>query len=227
MRDAFVQTMDRMPSEALRVYLYLQHRARLDTKIGVTQQEISRATRLSVGAVRESLGWLVEPTYKDALLKAEPILPYIKITKTEKAHAITLLEPYEDTLRLHFTFEDTDSRRVAVLEKEIRRLAKTRGEKSDLSLYIKGDRASLLSEIESDLGRPLTQSEAFLMGGVLHHFGVDRVRSVWRRQASNMEKPIVGIYALFMNNAKGASVVEKEPRKEVSYRPFERTEELV
>lgn len=227
MRDELMQIIHRIPHEPLRVYLFLEQRANLETRIGVTQQEISRATRLSVEAVRESLGWLAEPSYKDAQLTPEPILPFIKITKTEKAHAIKLLEPYHREVRLNFTFEDTDSRRISTLEKELRRIAANRADRSDLSLYIKGDRGELLSEMETDLGRRLTQSEAFLIGGVLHHFGVDRVRSVWRRQAHRMEKPIVTIYAMFMNNAKGQSVVAVEPRKEVSYRRFKRVEELV
>lgn len=228
MRDEFLQVMDRVPNEALKVFLYLQGRASLDTRVGMTQQEISRATRLSVGAVRDSLGWLSSPSYIDAGLKTqEEIAPFISLRKVSNYFEVILLEPYAQGEKIKFTFEDTDSRRIATLEQEVRRLATSRKQNSRLSLYIRGERGALLKEMENDLGRGLSQEEAFLMGGVMHMYGVERIRTAWRTKAAEMDKPIVGIYATFMGRAHGASVVKQEQKKEVSYPRFTRTEELV
>lgn len=228
MKEELSQILHRIPSHALSVYLYIDHRSRLDIRVGLTQQEISRTTRLSVGAVREALGWLEQPSYRDAgLTKNDEIAPLIRIEKFKSAHKITMLPPYSDNQEIRFTFEDTDQRRIKTLEDEIRRLAVPQRQTSRLSLYIKGERQQLISEIEGDLGRPLTVEEAYLLGGVTHQFGVERIKSAWRQKASRLDKPVVGIYAMFMNQAFGKSVVSAEEPQEIEYQTYVRDEEIV
>jgi hypothetical protein len=225
MRDELVQILSRVPSDALSVYLFVEARASLDTKVGLTQQEVSRATRLSVAAVRESLGWLEQPSYRDAGLKTiDPLAPFVSIDPKGKAYLITCLEPYSDGRRLRFTFQDTDDRRIAVLETELRRLARNDPSSARLSLYLKGERQALIREIEGDLGRPITVHEAFLLGELVSMVSVERVRTQWRTKAHQMSKPIIGITAMFKNKAFGAKAKHDVPEEEgdVSYQPLVR-----
>lgn len=227
MQDELMHVFDRIPPHALSVYLYLAKHAELDTRVGVTQQEISRATRLSVGAVREALGWLEEPTYKDATLKtADVISPFIKITPAKGYHNITLLPPYAIESRVRFTFEDTDDRRIAVLEKELRRLA-GKTNRTRFSVYFRGEKHALLREIEGDLGRAVTVEEAFLLGGMTHVASVERVRVAWRTKAAQMDRPIVGLYAMFMRAAFGNVRKETKEIDDVEYQPIVRDESSV
>lgn len=227
MQDELMDVLDRIPPHALSVYLYLAKRAELDAKIGVTQQEISRATRISVGAVREALGWLEQPTYKDATLKrADVISPFISITASGKHHNIKLLPPYAVETRIRFTFEDTDDRRIAVLEKELRRLA-GKTNRTRFSVYFRGERHAMMQEIESDIGRAVTVEEAFLLGAMTHAAGPERVRAAWRTKAAHMERPIVGLYAMFMRSAFGKIRQETEERDDVEYQPIVRDESAV
>lgn len=230
MRDEFTQVMDRIPSEPLKVYVYLYNRSTVDTRVGMTQQEISRATRLSVGAVRESLGWLEEPTYRDAALKTvEPIVPFVLIYPRGKAHIIELVPPYvAENMEIRFTFEDTDSRRIGVLEKEVRRLASKRGS-NKLTLYFKGERQALIAEIEGDLGRGLTHQETWMLSGLVHQFSVERIRKEWRTKAHqyDLDKPLVRMYAMFMNKAHGHNAPQNSEIKEVDYPTARRNDEPV
>ena len=225
MRDELIQVLNRIPTDALSVFLYLESRASLDTKVGLTQQEVSRATRCAVGAVRDSLGWLEQPSYRDAGLKTiEPIAPFISITPKSNAHVITCLEPYSDTRKLRFTFEDTDSRRIATLEQEIRRLSKVDPSTARLSMYLRGERQALIREIEGDLGRPVHVAEAFLLGELVSMVSVERVRTQWRTKAPHMDKPIIGLYAMFKNKAFGNKAQHDIPEDEgeASHKPFVR-----
>lgn len=224
MTDDLLLVQDRIPSEPKSVLLYLIQRSQSGTRVGLTQQEISRATRLSVGAVRESLGWLEKPHYHDAALKTmEPIAPFIAIKGKGKHHKITLLQPYiPEEREVAFTFEDTDSRRIATLEKEILRLTTTRVQTSKLSMYLKGERQQLIAEVEGDLGRPITVQESYLLGGMIEKFGPDRVRAQWRRNAHRLDKPIVGLWAQFMNSAFGKSVKYEDKEPEVHYQKMEK-----
>lgn len=229
MQDELMDVMDRVPAHALSVYLFLSKRADLDTKIGMSQQEISRATRLSVGAVRDALGWLEQPMYKDATLKTvEEIAPFIRITPAKGYHNITLLPPYVDAeQRIRFTFEDTDDRRLANLEKEVRRLA-SRNPRSRFSTYFRGEKQALIREIEGDLGRAVSIEEAFLLGAMVHSAGVERVKAAWRKKASEHERPIIAIYAMFMQKAFGKVRKEsQEQESEVRYQPVARDETVI
>jgi hypothetical protein len=194
----------------------------------MTQQEISRATGRSVGSVRQILGWLTEPTYKDANLKEpEALAPFIRIAPKGKTHIVTLLPPYNDSREIRFSFEDTDSRRIKVLEDEVRRLATKDVQSSKLSLYLKGDKQALVAEIEGDLGRALSKQECFLMGGMIEMVGPDRVKTAWRTKAAYLDKPVVALYAMFLNKALGQFVPKEEKVKEVHYPRITRDEEPV
>jgi hypothetical protein len=229
MNDAVLQVQERIPLEALSVYTFLTARSDLDLKVGLTQQEISRTTRLSVGAVREALGWLEQPSYLDSALKvATEIAPFISVKKYSTAYKITLLQPYSEERAIRFTFEDTDSRRIKLLEDEVRRLSKPVVQKSRLSMYLKGDKGSVIAEIESDLGRPITVEDAFLLGSILDGYGPERVRAAWRRHAANLPNPIRGIYAMFIKERFGVRTFEKEERiEEFDYPKFVRDKTIL
>jgi hypothetical protein len=229
MNDALIQVMNRIPSHALSVFLFLQHRSELDTKIGLTQQEISRATGYSVGKVRESLGWLEYPDISDSLLVKQPQLsPFVKVAKYSNAYKVTLLEPYTSPERwVRFTFEDTDDRRIATLEKELRRLSTKTKQTSRLSLALQGAPQQLIAEIEGDLGRPLSIEEAFLLGRMVEGFGPERIRQAWRRHAADLDNPIRGLYAMFMNKRFGAKNPREEKEVEVAYQKVTRDVELL
>lgn len=218
--------LSRMPNHALAVFLFLQERAAMDTRIGLTQQEIGRGTRLSVEAVRESLGWLSDPSCADALLQTPEIAPFITISKFSNAHKITLLPPYViEKVDIRFTFDDTDQRRIKVLEEELRRIAKTKGT-DRLSIYLRGDRANIVGEIESDIGRTITKEEAFLLGAICEAYGTERLKTAWRRHAPNNDRPIHAIYAMFLNKRFGQSVDYSEEMEEITYAPIVRDEHV-
>lgn len=218
MTESFVQVMNRIPPAALAVFVFLEDRSKMDTKIGVTQQEISRATGYSVGSVRSALGWLEDPTQQDSQLKDVGALgSFLTIKKYSNAYKITLLEPYVDVERwVRFTFEDFDSRRIETLEKELRRLSRDTGERNKLSMYVKGETQNMIAEIEGDLGRNLTIHEAFMLGEISSRVAKERILSAWRRKAHAMKNPVVGIIAMFKNEAFG-SLAKVEEEKEKVY----------
>lgn len=231
MNDALIQVMNKMPPHALSVFLFLEHRSRLDTKIGVTQQEVSRATGYSVDRVREALGWLERPPpITMAALKVAPELPpFVAVTAFSKAHKITLLEPYVVPERwVRFTFEDTDSRRIGVLENELRRLATKSRQTSRLALAIQGKPQQVIAQMEGDLGRPLTNEESYLLGAMIGQFGPERVKQAWNRHAADMDDPMRGLYAMFMNKYFGKRA-EPSPEKdtEVAYQKITRDDQLL
>lgn len=235
MKDTLLQVLPRIPPEPLRVYLYLLERSSKDIRVGLSQQEVSRATRLSVGAVREALGWLATPHFVDAGLVSgtEPEMnPYITLRKISNYYEIILTTPYGDGEKIKFTFEDTDSRRIETLEKEVRRIASKSVQQNRLSMYLKGERQQLIAEVEGDLGRSMTQQEVWLLSGIVHQFGPERVKKQWRQKAHQLDKPIIALYGMFMNKALGKSGDQlgdkvKEHEGEVQYRKVIRTDELV
>jgi hypothetical protein len=141
--------------------------------------------------------------------------------KYSNRHKIKLLVPYvPEEHVIQFTFEDTDSRRIAVLEKEVTRLASRKGQTSKLSLYIKGERQQVVAEVEQDLGRALTVEESFLLGGILHLFGIERVKKAWRTKAHDMTRPVVGIYAMLINGTSGKAYKPSDKVPETKYAPI-------
>jgi hypothetical protein len=229
MNEATIQVMNRMPSHALSVFCFLEQRSLCDTKIGTTQQEVSRATGFSVGRVREALGWLSDPVSHDAALTTtRDIAPFIVVAKYSKAHKITLLAPYVEPERwMRFSFEDTDSRRIEALEKELRRIAQTSKQSSRLSLALQGKPQQIISEIESDLGRPLTTEEAYLIGALVEYGGPDRLKQAWRRHAHELDNPVRGLYAMFMKKRFGQKVEQPTKEAEVRYQKVTRNTELL
>lgn len=236
MTDELMEIMDRIPPHALSVYLFMEHRSTLETKVGMTQQEISRATRLSVGAVRDALGWLEQPYYKDAGYamdvdhkQVDSIAPLIRIRPAQGKpyHNVTLLPPYVGKeQRIRFTFEDTDSRRLGNLEKEVRRLA-TKKNRSQFSIYFRGEKHAMMREIESDIGRAVSIEEAFLLGSMTALVGPERVKIAWRTKAADMDKPILALYAMFNRQAFGKVRKDVQERDAVEYKPIVRDEEAL
>lgn len=208
MNSHLLQAFSHMNPEARSVYSYLSERAEIDAKLGMTQQEISRHTRLSVDAVREVLGWLESPLYREGGKKSiGELSPFIKITASGKIHKVHLLEPYSDVkTSISFTFEDKDDQRIKTLEKEVLRLASSTRDNKRLSTFLKGERAAVISEIESDLGRNLSSVEAFMLGGVIWQFGPERLKGAWRTKAFRMKNPVQGIAAMFANKAFGKPI---------------------
>lgn len=227
MNDYLLEVYDHIPNEYRSVYLYLVQRAQTDAKLGMTQQEISRFTRLSVLAVREALGWLESPVTFDATRPKQvpEIAGFIKTAPSGKRHKITLLTPYvDDSTDIPFTFEDKDQQRIATLEKEVMRLSSIKKQPKKLSSFLKGDRAQIISEIERDLGRNLSLDEAFMLGAVVMGFGPERLKGAWRTKAHQMKKPVRDIYSMFMNQAFGKPVA-KEEHKDISYRKLGKGDE--
>lgn len=233
MKAELVHIMNRIPPEPLRVYLYLLERASREIRIGLTQQEISRATRLSVGAVRESLGWLEQPFWHDAGLVDDSVKDssFVSLRKISNYYEIVLLVPYSEGEKIKFTFDDTDSRRIEVLEKEVRRLSSKSAQEGKVSIFLRGERQNLIAEIEGDLGRGLSKQETWLLSGIVHEFGPERVKKAWRQKAHELDKPIIALYAMFINKALGKGsqkLGEKAPEdQEVRYRKVDRTQEFV
>ena len=229
MNDALIQVMNRMPAHALSVFLFLEHRSLLDTKIGLSQQELSRATGYSVGRVREALGWLENPVTSDAMLVEVPTLaPFVSVVKYSSAHKIIVREPYLSPERwVRFTFEDTDDRRIANLEKELRRLAGKTRQTSRLALALQGKPQQLIAQMESDLGRALTNEESYLLGSIVFAYGADRVKMAWNKYAADLNNPIRDIYAMFMKKRFGNQPEHKDKEVEVEYQKVTRDDQLL
>ena len=200
-----------MSLEEKLIYFYLVERAAANPKIGLTQQELSRHSGLSFDRVR-------------GILKQMEEKGYIKVTASGKRHNINLLEPFHEPVRIAFTYEDTDDRRLLSLEKEVMRLSQGAKEGTRLSTLLKGDRAEVVSEIERDTGG-LTLIEAYLVGQVIALVGPERLKKAWRTKAHEMKNPVRGVCSMLLNKAYGNTFTPQE-KPEVTYKMFVRREEL-
>lgn len=189
------------------VYYYLVERASADPKIGLTQQELSRHTGLSLAKIRQTLKELEE-------------LSFIAIKKSTKHSNIHLLEPYHAPVKIPFTYEDTDDKRILVLEKEVLRLSRGNKENTRLSTLLKGERAEIVAEIERYTGG-LTLVEAYMIGQVISLYGPERLKTAWRTKAHAVKNPVRDVCAMLLNKAYGSGF-KPDDTPEVTYRKFKR-----
>lgn len=173
-----------LPSEALKVYVALSERAQSDTKVGLTVGELARMTGLSEVLAHDMVCILHE-------------LAIIE-EKTESKHRTITI----DGVKIPYSTKPTDDTRLAVLEEEIRRITKSRTEKSGLENFYKGSEVGdLIAEIESR-GYALTVSEAFLLGQSIQKFGPKRVRATYR-QMRRAKNPLPAVWASLQNGIRG------------------------
>jgi len=189
------------------VYYYLVERAEADPKVGLTQQELSRQTGLSLDRVRSSLKWLTENDL-------------IKITKGKNHYLIRLLEPYHEEVKIPFTYDDTDDMRLATLEREVLRQAGALKQSKSLSSVLNGERAQIIGEIERASGG-LSLVEAYMLGQAVALVGPERLKIAWRTKAHEMKNPIRGVCSMLLNKAYGKHI-QREETPEVVYRKFKR-----
>lgn len=190
------------------IYFYLVERAAANPKLGLTQQELSRHSGLSLDRVR-------------GILKQMEGNGYLKVTPSGKRHNINLLEPYHEPVRIPFTYEDTDDRRIIALEKEVLRLSLGAKENTRLSTLLKGERAEIVSEIERYTGG-LTLVEAYMIGQAIALVGPERLKKAWRTKAHEMKNPVRDICSMLLNKAYGASFTPKDEKQDIVYRKLTR-----
>lgn len=198
-----------MTIEERLVYLYLVGRHEADPKVGLTQQELSRQTGLSLHKVRETLKILEEKLF----ISVRPT--------SKKRHNIFLLEPHHSEVKIPFTYEDTDDRRIHILEQEVLRLSQGNKEQRRLSTLLQGERAAVVGEIEAYTGG-LTLVEAYMLGQVISLLGPERLKAAWRKNAHAMKDPVRGVSSMLLNKAYGSGFKPKEDKTEVTYRKFRR-----
>jgi hypothetical protein len=171
-----------LPSEALKVYIALAERAQSDARIGLTLNELSRMTGLGTKIVDSMI----------AILIMDKI-----IVGNDKGDVLIV-----DGIKIPYSKKNTDDTRIAVLEEEVRRLSKSRTEKSGLENFYKGSEVGdLIAEIESR-GYALTVSEAFLLGQSIQKFGPKRVRATYR-QMRRAKNPLPAVWASLQNGIRG------------------------
>lgn len=197
-----------MSIEERLIYYYLVERVSVSPKIGLTQQELSRHSGLSLDRVRGTLKVLQDNGY-------------LSVRPSGKRHNIFLLEPYHEEVKIPFTYEDTDDKRILILEKEILRLTQGNKESKSLSSLLQGERAAVVSEIERYVGK-LTLVEAYMIGQALALVGPERLKNAWRSKAHEMKDPVRGITAMLLNKAYGKTFTAKDDKPEVIYRKFRR-----
>lgn len=197
-----------MSIEERLIYYYLVERVSVNPKIGLTQQELSRHSGLSLDRVRGTLKLLQENGF-------------ISVRASGKRHNIFLLEPHHEEVKIAFTYEDTDDRRIHTLEKEVLRLSQGNKESRNLSTLLQGERAAVVGEIERYTGG-LTLIEAYLIGQALALVGPERLKKAWRTKAHDMKNPVRGVTAMLLNKAYGGVFTGKEERESVVYRKFRR-----
>lgn len=209
LRSSTLGVYAEMGIEERLIYFYLVERAAANPKIGLTQQELSRHSGLSLDRVRGTLKQMEDKGY-------------IKVTASGKRHNINLLEPFHEPVRIAFTYEDTDDRRLLALEKEVLRLSLASKENTRLSTLLKGERAEIVSEIERHTGG-LTLVEAYMIGQVIATVGPERLKKAWRTKAHEVKNPVRGICSMLLNKAYG-NTFKPEEKPEVTYRKFKRGE---
>lgn len=201
-------TYSEMSIEERLIFYYLVERVGADVKVGLTQQELSRHSGLSLDRVRGTLKLLQENGF-------------ISVRASGKRHNIFLLEPHHEEAKIPFTYEDTDDRRIHTLEKEVLRLSQGNRESRNLSTLLQGERAAVVGEIERYTGG-LTLIEAYLIGQALALVGPERLKKAWRTKAHDMKNPVRGVTAMLLNKAYGSTFTGKEERASVVYRKFRR-----
>lgn len=197
-----------MSVEERLIFYYLVERAGANPKVGLTQQELSRHSGLSLDRVRGTLKLLQENGF-------------ISVRASGKRHNIFLLEPHHEEVKIPFTYEDTDDRRIHALEKEVLRLSQGNKENRKLSSLLQGERAAVIGEIERYTGG-LTLVEAYLLGQALSLVGPERLKKAWRTKAHDMKDPVRGVTAMLLRGAYGNTFKGKEETLNTVYRKFRR-----
>lgn len=197
-----------MTIEERLIYTYLVERVAASPKIGCTQQEISRHSGLSLDRVRGTLTALKDKEFLD-------------VRPSGKRYNIFLLEPYHEKSKIPFTYDDTDDKRIKVLEQEVLRLSMGNKESRKLSSLLQGERAAVVGEIERHVGG-LTPVECYLVGQAMALVGPERLKNAWRQKAHEMKDPVRGVTAMLLNRAYGKTFTAREDKPEVTYRKFRR-----
>jgi hypothetical protein len=215
LREELIEHLPLIPSDALRVLLVLmdRHRVQETTRNGLTLTELARATDLGLESVGRSLLWLQTPQVKSHPTKENEIVPFIHMEAKSK-HFTLRVDAFWIDANLHkpipFTFDNTDSTKLATLEKEIRRLSTLRSSSSGLTAVLRGEEQQLVGEIERDLGRGVTIPEAWLLGKSVQGFNPSRVKTLWRQKHALSKDPIRAIYAMLTRGKLGQGAKQSE-----------------
>lgn len=197
-----------IPNDYFRVSLALIHRAQVGSSVGLTMQELSRMSGMSTLVIGEALEWF----------KKNPKTPLLAIRKHKGVYKINLHEYYVGlTEPVLFTYEDTDQKRIATLEQALRRadIGKSAVDRSELSKAVSPDESVFVIEIEQQLGRALTLTDAYYLGKLIKGYGLERVRTLFR-QKRTANDPLRAVYAILDRGGRGKSWTSDTP-KPVTY----------
>jgi hypothetical protein len=203
LKPLFFENIWRMPDYAIRTFLGLLGEFQ---QVGVTIKSFARANGLSEIDIRRGLTWLEQPKVEAYGIAEIDYTPYIEIIKKSAYYTINVLPTYAQPSSLKFKFDDTDQTRLRTIELENKKLLSQISkpyEENGLSLNMRGHYKPFIVRMESDLGRILTHSEAFMIGSMLDMYGLERVEKQWRTMLYKSDNPIRAMYAMFKNGANG------------------------
>jgi hypothetical protein len=224
-RREFIDVLQFMSHDALKVFLCLidRNNQQKDIKVGLSVNELARQADVSVHACRRALAWLESPNINDKdIMWASS--PFIHVKTKGKHHVITVDNYYigEDPTHIPFTYDDTDATKIAVAEKEVRRLQvelkrEMLGQRSGLAEVLQGEERDAIIEIEQRQGIGLSRREAYFVGKAMAKFGPERVKSTFRRM-QQQKNPIRAMYASLSKGIAGKGAEEKPQERSVKVR---------
>lgn len=201
-----------IPTDYFRVLSALVSRASADIPLGLSANELSRLSGMSVLNVENALDWLKKhPEGK----------PLIGMRKQKEHYRLSFDEFYfGQGYILAYTKDYTDHKRLAVLEQEF--TAKHRNkypDRSGLSQQLQAPDNAIAEEVEYTLGRALTITEAYFLGKLLAWYGGDGGRRFLQvfRQQRDAAAPLRNTWVILRNGKLGKGF-EPAPHKPVIYK---------
>ena len=158
---------------------------------------------MSVLVVEDAIKWL---------RKYPEDKPFLTLTKKETYYTLKLGSLYVDeAMSIPFTFDNTDQKRIAMLEKELltQRLGTKYTDTSGLAEGISEVEAAIVQEIERTLARGLTITEAYYLSRIISSYGTQRVINTFRGQRRAKE-PLRAAYAILTKGGKGKAFGKPE-----------------
>lgn len=210
----FIPLVSTLSNSAVAVYLVLLDRAKgqVDLKVGLSLAELARRANLSSNAAKSAL---------DELISSD-VISYEKKTK----HDIILLNVIfiaEALNPIPFTQKNTDENKIVTVERELaalqRRMTERRTqEKTNIAVTLEGEEREVIGQIEHDLGRAMTHTEAYYLGKLMSAFGPPRVSEVWKSSAKQAKTPLKALSAMLWNGARGKAAKQRETiTEEINY----------
>lgn len=210
MKDILYASIPDIPDSSLRAILALEFYERAESQVGgLTLSIIAEAAGLSERAMHGALTYLVShPLDNPIILEYDRDSHILTNPKFMQGKQLPLKKTKRDAL-------GKELKEITLNLVQNSRLGTGR----ETSILANGEEGVTIARVSQDLGRSLTEGEAYILGKNMSSFGPARVWSAYSRATGKSK--IHSMSAMLYQGAMGSKAKERDQKKTVTYRELD------